>query len=447
MTRVLEADVVVVGAGLAGLVAAHELVKRGREVVVLEARDRVGGRTLNADLGDGKVTELGGQWLGPTQDRVAALARELGVGTFPTHSEGENLLDLGGKRRRYKGTIPKLAPHVLLDLEVTRRRLERLAKRVSPEAPWDAKGASGLDAQTLGGWLDRHTRTKAARTVVARAANTVWGAEPRELTLLYVLFCMRSAGSFDMLVDVEGGAQQDRFEGGSQLLSLRLAEKLGEGIVLDAPVTRIEHGSDSVRAHARELSVHARRAIVATPPHLAGRIDFDPPLPEWKDGSLQRRPQGTLTKCAAVYPEPFWRADGLSGEAVSDAGPIALTFDNSPPDGSPGVLLGFAGGDGGRELSRMPAERRRDAVLAVFSRLFGERAAKPERYLEQEWAGERWTGGGPVGLPVPGALSGYGRGLREPVGAIGFAGAETAVKWNGYLDGAVESGHSAAEWA
>ena len=444
MSRALQADVVVVGAGLAGLVAADDLVARGQEVVVLEARERVGGRTLNADLGDGKVVELGGQWLGPTQDRVAALARELGIGTFPSHTEGENLLDLDGRQRRYKGTIPRLAPHVLLDLELARRRLGWMARRVSPEAPWEARGAAKLDSQTLGSWLARHARTNQARKLVALAGKTVWGAEPGELSLLQVLFYMRSAGSFDMLLDVEGGAQQDRFVGGSQLLSIKLAEKLGDRVLLEAPVSRIEHDPERVSAHAGENRVEARKAIVAIPPHLGGRIEFAPALPVWKQGLLGRTPMGALAKCMAVYPEPFWRADGLSGEAVSDAGPATLTFDNSPRDGSPGVLLGFVGGADARAYASTPADERRAAVLRTFARLFGERAARPERYLEQSWVEEPWSGGGPVALPAWGAATVHRHSLREPTGAIHWAGAETAVRWCGYLDGAVESGHRTA---
>jgi monoamine oxidase len=435
-----EADVVVIGAGLAGLVAATRLARDGFEVVVLEAADRVGGRTLDVDVGDGRVVELGGQWVGPTQDRVAALAAELGVGTFPTFTDGESLIELDGRVRRYSGTIPRVPPHVLLDIEVMRRQLDRHARRVPLEAPWDAPKAVELDGITFADWLRRGARTHAARRLVRIAGRTIWGAEPEELSLLFVLFYVHSAGGLLKLLDVEGGAQERRFEGGSQLLCTRLADELGaERVVTEARVTRIEQVEGVVTAEAERahgggddrLSVSARRAIVAIPPDGAHAIEFDPPLPERRRSLLGRTAPGALTKCVAVYDEPFWRAEGLSGEAVSETGPVTLTFDNSPPEGRPGVLLGFVGGADAR------ASPGRDEVLDGLARLYGPRAARPDAYLEQRWDG-------PVGLPATGALTAHRMPLAEPEGLIHWAGAETATRWCGYLDGAVRSGERAA---
>ena len=431
----------VVGAGLAGLVAAAELERAGSEVVVLEARDRVGGRTLNADLGHGKVVELGGQWIGPTQDRLAALAEELGVATYPSYSEGDNLLELDGKLRRYSGTIPRVAPHVLLDLEQLRRRLHRQATKVPLEAPWRAPRAKRLDSQTLADWLRRKSFTGTARRLVALAGKTVWGAEPEDLALLHVLFYVHSAGSLDVLIDVKGGAQERRFEGGSQLLSLKLAERLGNPVRLGEPVGRIHQGDSAVTVIGDRTEVRARRAVVAVPPNLVARIEHQPALPGARRGLIERVRRGQLVKCMAIYDEPFWRVEGLSGEGVSDAGPATLTFDNSPPDGTPGVLLGFVGG---AEARRLAPDERRPAVIAGFERLFGPRAGKPERWLEQSWPDEQWTGGGPNALLGPGAWTGYGAALREPAGRVHWAGAETAERWCGYLDGAVRSGERAA---
>ena len=184
--------------------------------------------------------------------------------------------------------------------------------------------------------------------------------------------------------------------------------------------------------------------MLAVPPNLAGRIEFRPALPASKEGLLQRAAQGAIIKCAAVYPEPFWRADGLSGEAVTDAGPATLTFDNSPRGGSPGVLLGFVGGADARAFAGAAEGERREAVLGTFARLFGEQASSPERYFEHSWVDERWSGGGPVANVPPGAWTAYRGALREPVGRLHFAGSETATRWCGYLDGAVRSGERAA---
>ncbi len=441
----LETDVIVVGAGLAGLTAARELAAAGRSVRVVEARDRVGGRTLNASIGDGNVVEMGGQWVGPTQDRVLALAQDLGVDTFPTYYEGRSLLDLGGNQRRYKGTIPKLAPHVLFDLDRARRKLKKLSAEVPAGAPWLARKAHEYDSKTLRTWIEEITRTKKARAVLEIAIGTVMGTSAAEQSLLWMLFYVSSAGSFDMLIDTEGGAQQDRLVGGSQELSLRMADELGDAVALSAPVTRVAQDASGVSVTAAGTELRARRAIVAVPPPLAARIAYTPALGGRRDQLLQRMAHGVLTKCAAVYPTPFWREDGLTGQAVTDAGPVTTTFDNSPPDGSRGVMLGFIAGADAVEHARRPEAERKAAVLDCFAALFGEKARQPAIYLEQAWSEEEWTRGGPVCSPSPGALSAYGEAMRQPAGRVHWAGSETSTIWCGYMDGAVRSGERAAE--
>ena len=415
--------------------------------MVLEARDRVGGRVLNHDIGDGKVVEVGGQWIGPTQDRLAALAGDLGVATFPTYGEGFNVIEYGGRLRRYRGAIPRINPAVLLDVERAQRKLNRMARRVPLEAPWEAPGAAQLDGQTVATWMRRNLATKAGRMLLELAIESVWAAQPEDLSLLHALFYIHSAGSLALLFDTDGGAQQDRFVGGSQQVPLRLADELGgERVRLSVPVRRIEHGDESVTVHADGAVARARRAIVAVAPTLAARIAYDPPLPGYRDQLTQRMPMGTVAKCMALYEEPFWREEGLSGQGTSEVGPVKLTFDNSPPDGSPGVLLGFLEGRRARELGRVSADERRAAVLGCFSRLFGPRAGRPDGYVERLWADEEWSRGC-YGCHLPtGAWTGYGPALREPIGPLHWAGAEYATVWNGYMDGAVRSGeHTARE--
>ena len=444
MSSSRDADVVVVGAGFAGLAAARAVAAAGAEPVVLEARDRVGGRVVNAEIGGGKVVEMGGQWVGPTQDRIYALAAELGVETFPTHSDGDNLLRVDGRLRRYSGTIPRLNPLALLDIHLATRRLNRAAQGIDPEEPWKSEGAGELDATSVAAWMDRKMRSAKARRLMRVAGRTIWGAEPEELSLLHLAFYLRSAGSFEMLTDVQGGAQQDRFEGGSQLVAIRAAEELGDRVVLGAPARRIEHGPEGVTVEADGARVRARRAIVAVPPPLVERIEFAPGLPAARRQLAHRMPMGWLVKCVALYDEPFWRADGFSGEALNESGPVTMVFDNSPPDGSPGALVGFVGGADARGLARLGASERRAAVLGSFESLFGPRARAAERYLELDWGAEEWSGGGPVGNFATGGWTAAGPALRAPVGPIHWAGTETAAVWNGYIDGAVRSGERAA---
>ena len=276
--------------------------------------------------------------------------------------------------------------------------------------------------------------------------EAVWAAQPEDMSLLHVLFYIHSAGSLEMLFDTEGGAQQDRFVGGSQLIPIRMAEELGtEQVVLGAPVRRIEHGADEgVTVHADGVVARGRRAILAIAPTLVGRISYDPPLPGFRDQLTQRMPLGTVAKCMALYEEPFWRDEGLSGQATSERGPVRLMFDNSPPDGSPGVLLGFLEGRHARELGRLPEGERRTAVVDCFARMFGPRAASPAEYVERLWAEEEWTRGC-YGCHMPtGGWTNYGPALHPPIGPLHWAGAEYAQVWSGYMDGAVRSGDAAA---
>jgi monoamine oxidase len=440
-----DADLAVIGAGLAGLSAARVASAAGASVVVVEARDRVGGRILNEEIGGGNVVEVGGQWIGPTQDRLAAIASELGVATFPTYGEGQNVIEYGGRLRRYRGTIPRINPLVLIDVERAQRKLNRMAGKVPLEAPWEAPGAAALDAQTAATWMKRNLATKAGRMLLELGIEAVWAAQPEDMSLLHVLFYIHSAGSLQLLFDTEGGAQQDRFVGGSQRIAILMAEQLGrDNLLLGAPVRKIGMGDHGVTVEADGAVVRARRAVVALAPTLAGRIAYDPPLPGFRDQLTQRMPLGTVGKCMAIYDQPFWRADGLSGQGTSDTGPVKLTFDNSPPDGSPGVLLGFLEGRRARELGRLRPEERRAAVIDCFARLFGPKASSPAAYVERLWAEEEWSRGC-YGCHMPtGAWTNYGPALREPIGPLHWAGAEYATVWNGYMDGAVRSGEAAA---
>ncbi len=454
MTTPAEVDVVVVGAGFAGLAAARDLVAAGKTVAVAEARDRVGGRVVNHALGDGQVLEMGGQWVGPTQDRVLSLAKDTAVGTFPTYDDGRKVLHFNGKRGTYKGTIPRLNPLVLAEVGRVQARLESLARKVPLDAPWTAPKADTWDAQTFETWLRRTTPSSSARTLLALGVEAVFACEPGDVSLLHVLFYAHSAGSFQRTIDTTGGAQQDRFVGGSALVCERVAEALGhDALFLSSPVRRIEvRGERAMVETAQEAGAHgsggrtfsARRVVVSTPPLLAGRIEYDPPMPAWRSQLTQRTPMGSVIKCQVVYDEPFWRAQGLAGQATGDGEGARIVFDNTPPSGSPGVLLGFLEGDEARRLGRVDLATRRQAVVDAMARYFGPRAARPADYIELDWQREPWTGGCYGTLFGPNVWTRYGPALREPVGPIHWAGTETATVWSGYMDGAVQSGQRAA---
>jgi monoamine oxidase len=447
-------DVAVVGAGLAGLTAARELVHRGYSVRVLEARGRVGGATLNHPLGAGRVSEVGGQFVGPTQDRVLALARSLGIRTFPTYDRGRNVYFKSGERSFFEdrpplGSVPP-DPDILPDLARGAGSLDTLSREIPLDAPWTASRAAEWDAQTLDSWLAATVRNRTARTLFHAVARSLWGAEPRDISLLYALFYVGAAGdarhpgTFERLLDVRGGAQARRFVGGSQRLSLELARRLGSRIVLRAPVRRIEHGRGGVVVVCDRDRLHARRVVVTAPPALAGRIEYDPALPFLRDQLTQRVPQGTLMKVAAVYERPWWRDLELTGQVVSDTGPLFLTYDTSPPGGRPGVLFGFIGGHDARVWGRRSLRARRARVLEQLGQYFGDRARHPSGYFEKNWASDPWSRGCPTATFPPGLLLDFGPALRAPVGRVHWAGTSTATRWNGYMDGAVRSGERIA---
>jgi monoamine oxidase len=446
--------VLVVGAGLAGLTAARAVAATGKSVLVLEARRRVGGRTLNHDLGAGKVVEIGGQWIGPTQDRLAALAHDLGVDTFKTYNQGNYVYYRGGVKTPYTPTGPlgAVPPDVegVLDAFAAIQQMNSMAATVPVDAPWTAKQAGTWDSQTFETWKLANTLTPNGRLLIDLGIQAVWAAEPRDVSLLHVLFYIQAARNegakpdFQRLINTAGGAQESRFVGGSQLISIRAAQQLGRRVLLDAPVQRIVQKGNAVEAESGSDRFTGRAIVVTAPPAVSAYIDYHPALPAMRAQLLQRFPQGNAIKCEAIYDEPFWRKEGLAGQVTSDAEPVRITFDNSPPDGSPGVMLGFIEGHFARVWAQKSAAERKAAVLGNFATYFGPQALHPRDYVEQNWADEVWTRGCYVGFTPPGVLLDYGPAIRAPVGRIHWAGAETATYWNGYMDGAVRSGERAA---
>ncbi|MFL5845732.1 MAG: flavin monoamine oxidase family protein [Solirubrobacteraceae bacterium] len=455
--RTRRADVVVVGAGFAGLVAARQLAKQGKSVVVLEARGRVGGRVWNHELDGGEISERGGTFVGPTQDRLLKLAADYGVKTFkvydPTGSKNV-YYSPSGQRFEFAddgitGTAPP-DPSILAELAVVVQQLDDMSKGVPVDAPWEAAKAADWDGQTLKSFIDANPATTGFRQVVSLATRPIFGAEARELSLLFTLFYIAASGNettpgtFERNFNTRDGAQESRFEGGSQVLAFKMAADLKGKIVLKSPVRRIEQHGGGVTVFSDKVTVKAKRVIVAVPPALAGRIEYAPGLPFQRDQLTQRYGMGALTKVAVVYDTPFWRDAGFNGTGLDPSGLVTATFDDSPPSGKPGIVFGFVGGDKCREYALLGKAERRQKVLDEFARFWGPKALAPKDFFETTWAGEHWTRGCPTGIPAVGSMLSYGDRLRRPCGRIHWAGTETATFWNGYMDGAVRSGERAA---
>jgi monoamine oxidase len=442
-----EADVVVVGAGLAGLMAARVVADAGLEPLVLEARDRVGGRTVSAAIGGGEVVEMGGQWVAHRDQRLRALADELGIGLFPVYDRGAHLLELEKGARRYRGSIPRLGPRALLDLGRARFRLDRRARRVSNAQPWKAPEAEAWDEVSFGAWMDANVRTRDGRSLLDVAVTTLWAEDPHGVNLLSALAYVNMAGGFDGLSATRGGMVQDRVVGGSARLADAIEAGLGDAVECGCPVDAITDTGSGVVVESGGTHFSARRAIVAVPPALARDIRFEPGLPDTRRRALDNLPLGAVIKVAAVYDRPFWRERGLSGRAVTIDGPVTSTMDNSPPGGSPGVLTAFVPGNRARALAPRPPAERRAAVLSTLARLFGPEAARPGRYIEKDWTAEPWTRGCYFGLPAQGSVTRLLPTFAHPTGSIHWAGTETAFGSYGGMDGAIVSGERAANEA
>lgn len=443
--------IAIIGAGFAGLTAADRLSSAGHQVTVLEARDRVGGRVCTQVLADGTILDVGGQWLDPTHKRMYALAQRFGAEVYTMHGDGVNLLRLQGKTVKYKGHVPvRLAPWTLGNLGWVLLRLHQLARRVPLDAPWSAPDAATLDSSTLGDWVRANIPDRNARSMIKVGIEAVFAADPDEISLLHALFYMRAGRSFDNQTRNQGGAQSDRVTGGIQALAEGLVAAIaarGGEVRLQTPVRGVTQDDGGVTVHldGDASDVRADRIVVALPPPLVAALDWTPALSPARASLLSQTPMGRVVKCIAVYNRPFWRAQGLTGQTVCDEGPVHVTFDASPSGGSPGVLMGFLEAHAARELGTWEPERRKQAVLECFARVFGDEAFACRDYVDRVWADEPWSGGCYAAVFPPGVWTSVGHTIRRPEGRVHWAGTETATAWNGYIEGAVQSGERAAD--
>jgi monoamine oxidase len=412
---------------------------------LLEARDRVGGRTFTEYRPDGTWVDRGGAWIGPGQDRVYALMHEFGVPEYKQHNDGDAMMVVDGKKHRYGGTIPwTMNPWTVVNLGLGLRAVEKMCKAVSPESPWTARRAAEWDRISLGAWIDEHTMSRQAREMLDMALAGPYTSAASETSLLWVLTQMGSAGGPTFVISGKGGSQDARPVGGMGAIYGPMAAELGDALHLSQPVRQIAQRDDGVTVRADDMTVRARRVVVAIPLAIATSIDYEPMLPVDRAFLHQRMPGGAIFKISVVYDEPFWRADGLSGQSAAPGSPATLTIDACTDSGNPGVMCVITEGVAARRLGSLDEAERRAVVIRELVDRFGDKANAHREFHEQNWTVERYSGGGMISHAPPGVLTQFGHTLREPSGRVHWAGTESSAIMCGWVDGAIRSGERAA---
>jgi putrescine oxidase len=438
-------DVVIVGAGAAGLTAANELKKAGLSVVVLEARDRVGGR-LWTDVVDGAMLEIGGQWVSPDQEALKETIAELGLETYSRYRDGESVyVGRDGELKRFTGEIFPVAPGTEREIVRLIELLDRMVAEVDPDKPWEHPDAEALDRISFEAWLAEQTDDQEARDNIALfIAGAMLTKPAHAFSALQALLMAASAGSFTNLVDADY-ILDERVVGGLQQVPLLLAERLGDDVLLGQPVHEVHWAEDGATVVTDSgLQVRARFVVLAHAPILYSGIEFAPPLPRLKQQLHQHLSMGFVIKVHAVYDRPFWRERGLSGTAFSPYEIAHEAYDNTNHGDERGTLVGFVSDRNADDLFRLSAEERKERILESLSHYYGPEAKNPLVYFESDWGAEEWTRGAYAASFDLGGLARYGADLRTPVGPIHFACSDMAGAGYQHVDGAIRMGRLVA---
>lgn len=441
-------DCIVVGSGLSGLITARNLQRGGKNVLVLEAQDYIGGRMFGKDIAPNQYIDLGGQWVGPTQHRFLALLDEYEIPRFSSPAHGKVVLIYNDQCFQFQGFFqgfaegdrPDVPPEEWEDAMTAWKRFRELSQSLPPQYPHGNAENIKLDSQTFAQWIDENTHTPFARwyfSYMVRAVGFLGPAEPSEVSLLHVLWGDRSASQSEH-------PEAELLQGGAGQIPLKIAQELKNEVRLNEAVVKISQRETEVEVTTLKGTYKALFAVVAMPPFQAGKISYDPPLPPIKQQISQRFPMGTLAKLLISYSFPFWREKGLAGIGMGNTEWIELFADSSDPRSGKGVIATFVMGDRYHRWTKLDEKEKKQVVLSDLAKYLGDEALSPETFDIQDWPSNQWVGGGYAGFLPPGVWTRFGEYLTKPCDRIYWAGTEIAERWAGFFDGAVSTGEAVA---
>ena len=395
---------IIIGAGLAGLYTAKLLTEKNHKVTVIEARDRVGGRTFTKNKID-----LGGQWVSSQQKRVMKLLSELGIEYFPQFDEGNHIMNFG-KTEIYDGNISASQKNFI----------EELNKLSNYYESYQTLKTKACD------FLKMNCTDEKTKRMIEWLFKVCICVESDELPFVFWLYFLKSCGGYEKISDIRNGAQEYRIKGGSMSISEKLSKNLN--VHLNEPVRIIFQNASGCIVKTDKNSYKCDKVIVTIPLSFNEKIVYSPPLPPSKTDFIQNTKMGSVIKIVVIYKEPFWRMGGYSGEIISDQPPIFLSYDCSTNDYYGLVTFVCA-----KDIPHYSKQK----ILEGFAKYFNDkRALTPLEYHEKNWAEDEYSGGCYFATFD---VSRRGE-LQKSFGNIHWAGTETANEWMGYMEGALESG-------